>query len=237
MPAMSASLSVPERFCGPPGAANGGYLAGRLASLLGGAAEVTLRRATLLGHGLRVALVPQGVDLYDGETVVAEARETIVDVDLPRAVTIEEATAAARAFPRLVDHPVPGCFVCGVDRAPGDGLRIFPGPVPGRAQVYAAPWTPDHALADEQGTVRSEFLWAALDCTGAFAVNEPPRGLALLGRLAATILRPVRVGEPLVVIGWPIRREGRKLQPGTAILTADGDPVVAARATWVLTQL
>ena len=113
---MSASLSLPERFCGPPGAANGGYLAGRL--------------ATLLGHGLRVALVPQGVDLYDGETVVAEARETIVDIDLPRAVMIEEATAAARAFPRFVDHPVPGCFVCGVDRAPGDGLRILPGPVP-----------------------------------------------------------------------------------------------------------
>src|SRR5262249_21731399 len=153
----------------------------------------------------------------------------------PPAVTLEEALKATVAFPRTVDHPVPRCFVCGTERQPGDGLRIFPGAVCGREHIYAAPWAPDASLADEAGFVHSEFLWAALDCTGAFAVNEPPRGLALLGKLAAKIDGTARVADPLVAVGWPISRDGRKLEAGTALLTAAGEPLAVARATWVLT--
>lgn len=233
---MTTAFWVPARFCGPPGAANGGYLAGRLAAWVGDTAEVTIKRATPLERGLRVVAVERGVDLFDGDAVVAEAREVTLAIQPPPPVSLEDAAAGARAFPRFVDHPVPRCFVCGTARTPGDGLRIFPGPVPGREEIYAAPWVPDVSLADESGMVRPEHLWAALDCTGAFAVNEPPRGLALLGRLAATILRSTPAGESLVVAGWPISREGRRLRPGTAIFTATGDLVALAHATWILTQ-
>ena len=41
-------------------------------------------------------------------------------------------------------HNFPSCFVCGPERAPGDGLRDFPGD--GRRQV-AATWTPGADLA------------------------------------------------------------------------------------------
>ena len=228
-------LTIAERFCGPPGIANGGYLAGRLAALVGGEAEVTLRRATPLGRSLRVARHEGGVDLYDGEALTAQARAVSLDVEIPRAVSVAEAQAGARAFPRFQNHPVPDCFVCGVDREPGDGLRIFPGPVPGCEQTYAAPWIPDASLADESGVVRPEFLWAALDCAGAFAVNEPPRGLALLGRIAARVVGHAATGGTLVVAAWPIACDGRKLQPGTAIFSAQGEPIAIARATWILT--
>ena len=228
-------IEIPARFCGPPDMANGGYLAGRLAALLGGVADVSLRRATPLDRPLLIERFDGGLRLLDGDAVLAEARAAEApDVELPEPVSLADAATAARSFPRFVDHPVPGCFVCGTERP--DGFRIFPGPVPGREEIYAAPWTPDPSLGDETSLVRPEFLWAALDCTGAFAVNEPPRGLALLARIAARIDERPRVGEPLVVIGWPIAREGRRLEPGTAILTPRGRAVAVARATWVLTN-
>ena len=49
------TLVIPERFCGPPGTGNGGYVAGRLASLVASDSgsnptiEVTLRRPIPLG--------------------------------------------------------------------------------------------------------------------------------------------------------------------------------------------
>jgi hypothetical protein len=229
------SLTIDERFCGPPGTANGGYLAGRLAALTAGTVEVTLKRATAVGRPLRVERRGGSVDLYDGEALTAQARTVSFDVELPRAVSVPEAQAGTQAFPRFENHPLPGCFVCGVNRRAGDGLRIFPGPVPGREEIWAAPWIPDMSLADDSGNVRPEFLWAALDCAGAFAVNEPPRGLALLGRIAARVAGKAAAGETLVVAAWAIARDGRKLQPGTAIYTAKGELVACARALWILT--
>jgi hypothetical protein len=228
-------LRIDERFCGPPATANGGYLGGRLAALVGGVAEVTFRRATPLGRAVRVERVASGVDLYDGDALCASARAGSVDLEAPEPVSIEVARAAARAFPRWVDHPIPRCYVCGPERPPGDGLCIFPGPVPGREMVYAAPWTPDASVADASGVVLDEHHWGALDCTGAFAVNEPPRGVALLGKLAAKILRRVNVGEEVIVAGWPIALDGRKLHAGTAIYSAPGELYAIARALWILT--
>ncbi len=229
-------LSVAARFCGPPGAANGGYLAGRLAALIGGEVEVTLRRATPLERSLRVKRVADGVDLLDGDQLLAEARRAALALEPPPAVSTAQAEVAAGAFPRFVDHPIPRCFACGPVRVAGDGLRIFPGPVPGGDGIYAAPWAPDASLADEAGAVAPEFLWAALDCAGAFAVNEPPRGLALLGRIAARIELAAEAREPLIVAAWPIVLEGRKLVAGTAVYRADGAVCAVARSTWVLTR-
>ena len=133
------SLLIDRRFCGPDGIANGGYLAGRLAPLVDGVPEVTLRRGTPLGRELRVRRVADGVNLYDGDTMLVTARASSLDVEPPEPVSLDEARAAARAFPRHVGHPVPHCYVCGTERVAGDGLRILPGPVPGRETIYAAP--------------------------------------------------------------------------------------------------
>ncbi len=111
-------------------------------------------------------------------------------------------------------------------------MRIFPGPMHDKAHRVAATWTPDETVADEDGLVRPEFLWAALDCPGYFAA-EDRAGLALLGRMSAVIHRRVHAGEPLVVTGWPIDSEGRKHRVGSALHDADGKLVAAAKATWI----
>src|SRR6266542_1526086 len=71
---VTSTLRIPERFCGLPGAANGGYLAGRLAEIVGGAVEITFRRATPLERNVTVGSVPGGLNLYYDGTLLAEAR-------------------------------------------------------------------------------------------------------------------------------------------------------------------
>ena len=230
---MNGTLTIPERFCGPPDAGNGGYVAGRLAAWLGGEAEVTIRRRVPVGVPLLVRGDDARVELCEGDDGLATALRSRLDLEPVAPIDVERAHTAAAAFPRFVDHPVPRCFACGPLRT--DGLRIFPGPVTGRDGLWAAPWTPHAELADGGDAVRPEFVWAALDCPGAFAVNEPPRGLALLGRIAARIVRPVPAGAPCVVLAWPLAAEGRKLQAATAVHAAGGELHAIARATWILT--
>ncbi|HEU0201657.1 MAG TPA: hypothetical protein VFR86_14635, partial [Burkholderiaceae bacterium] len=130
-------------------------------------------------------------------------------------------------------HPFPTCFVCGPRRSTGDGLRIFPGRVAGQSLV-AAPWYPDASLANGANDVRPEFVWAALDCTSAFAVMPVAEGRAIvLGELSARIERAVMVGEKCVAVGWPLGVDGRKRFAGSAIYSGDGDLVAVARATWI----
>ena len=61
-----------------------------------------------------------------------------------------------------------------------------------RPARVAATWTPYD--------VSVPITWAALDCPGYFAAEEAA-GLALLGKMAATIHRPVRAGERLIARG------------------------------------
>jgi hypothetical protein len=56
----------------------------------------------------------------------------------------------------------------------------------------------------------------------------------LLGRLTARLEGRIVPGEPVVVLGWQIGREGRKLQAGTALFGEDGGLRGVARALWVL---
>ena len=53
-------------------------------------------------------------------------------------------------------------------------------------------------------------------------------------RMTATIHQPLRAGERLRVLAWPLHREGRKLHAGSAIVDAQG--VVRARSLqlWLL---
>ncbi|MGH2681652.1 MAG: hypothetical protein ACRDIX_00275 [Actinomycetota bacterium] len=203
-----------------------------MAGIIGGVAEVTLRQPPPLGRGLAVRRFDdRAVGILDGETVVAEGVPADVDLLAPEPVALKDAIEAARRYPGFAGHPFPTCFVCGPDRDEGDGLRIFPGSVDGR-QLVAAPWTPDQTLAGAHGRVRPEFVWAALDCPGAFA-NGFPQVPMVLGRLASRALRPVQVGEECVVVAWTAGIEGRKHFAGTALFGGDGALRAIARAIWI----
>ncbi len=232
---MGEQVTIDRRFNGPPDSGHGGYVCGVVAGLVGGSAEVTLRRPPPLGRPLEIQRLDGGrVTLRDGDTVVADGAPASVDIDVPEPVGFPDAEAAGKSYLGFVQHAFPTCFGCGPKRAEGDGLRIFPGWIDGR-NIVAAPWTPNASLTDADGAVRPEFVWAALDDAGAWAlIRDPSVGPpVVLGRLAATLLAPVLGGEPCVVIGWPLGEDGRKHYSGTALFSAEGQLRAFARATWV----
>jgi hypothetical protein len=214
---------IDPRFNGPAGSANGGYTCGLVADFVDGIAEVTLRRPPPLGRPLSVEQDDGRVTVREGDAVVAEAVEAPFEIAIPEPPTPEEAARASSRYPGFEEHAFPTCFVCGPDREPGDGLRIFAGPV--RDGLVAAPWTPTE--------VDRHVVWAALDCPGAIAVGFPDRGETLLGRFSAIVEELPEVGEPCVVAGWPLGEEGRKLYAGTALYGEGGRPLARARATWI----
>ena len=167
--------------------------------------------------------------LRDGEEILALAGRAEIATDVPRPPSLAEAQGAEMRFDQAA-HIYPGCFVCGPAREPGDGWRIFPGPIaPGRV---AASWTAAAEFGNGQGHVKPQFAWAALDCPGYFSVQDAA-GLALLGRMGVVIHHPVPVGEPLIVQAWALGSDGRKHHAGTAVHAADGRLLAAASQTWV----
>lgn len=229
---MQKTIIIEEQFCGPPGMANGGYVSGIMAQALDGPVEVTLRRPIPVERPLRLEPLSDGrVALQDGDDLLVEARAAGLDLETPEPPTYAQAEAASARYPEPEEHPLPHCFVCGPGREAGEGLRIFAGPVAGRSLV-AAPWTPGPSLANGAGAVAPHFLWAALDCPGAFAADPEQERLLLLGRLTGAVERSVQPGEQCVVAGWLLEQSGRKCFTGTAVFAPSGAVVAWAKAVW-----
>ena len=231
---MASTLRIDRRFRGPPSSGNGGYVAGLLAREFdSNGCVVTLKAAPPLDQDLRVEHSPDGASLGSGNLLIAQATHGDLEIAVPDPPDFAEAAEAEARFSGFRDHVFPGCFVCGPERSPSDGLRIFPGPVrASERHRVAASWIPDAGLAYDIGRVRSEFLWAALDCPGYFAI-EAIAGAAVLGRIGVALHDETLAGDALIVTGWPIESVGRKHVVGTALHTRERRLVAAAKATWV----
>ena len=229
---MTATLTIAKTFHGPPDSGNGGYVSGRLARFIDGPAIVRLKAPPPLERPLTVENNGTEVRLTDQGRTVAHARPTAFDLEIPAPPTPNEARTASHNFRGLTRHWFPTCFVCGTARDEGQGLRIYAGPLPDRDMV-AAPWTPHIALADQDGLVRSEFIWAALDCPGAYAFPEPEKGVALLGEMATRQIAALSAAEPCIVVGWALGRKGRIHCVTTALFNSSGRCCAMARASWV----
>lgn len=231
--AASELLVISSRFCGPPKFGNGGYVCGRVAAHVPSSASVRLKAPTPLETELRIDASESETRLMHRSEVIAEAKSAALDLTPPAAPSFAEAEEARKSYTGFTRHVFPRCFVCGPQRASGDGLRIFPGWTTSRSMV-AAPWVPDPSLGNGANMVRSEFLWAALDCTGAFALLPIPEDKALvLGELCARIDDSITPGEKCIVIGWPLQGDGRKRFAGSAVFSSSGRPVAVGRATWI----
>ncbi|MEZ5461057.1 PaaI family thioesterase [Dokdonella sp.] len=226
-------FSISERFRGPPKSGNGGYVCGRIAAHLHGTARVRLKAPPPLEVELRLETSDQGARLFLDETLIGEAGSAQLDLEVPAVPTFEQAEASSHSFVGFHQHPFPGCFVCGPERELSDGLRIFPGAT-GKSGLVAAPWIPDHSLANAEGLIQPEFLWSALDCTGAFAILPLAQEVAIvLGELTASVPGSVSHGDQLVAVGWKLGVEGRKHFAGSAICNASGEVIARARAVWI----
>jgi hypothetical protein len=215
---------IPARFNGPPASGQGGYSAGALVAAMGRPGVVSLRRPVPLEEELAVRVDDGVARAFDrgGEVVLeAVAGPALAGWEGPM-VTVEAARAAAARFVAPAGGTFDRCFVCG--RARHDGFGVFPGPVEG-SDLVAAPWTPPAWAAGDDGVVRAEFVWAALDCPGYFAVHGSDLGVAFLARQQVEAHGPVRAGVEYVAVGRTLRREGRKGFAATAILDGEGEVV------------
>lgn len=234
---MQDGLVVAARFRGPPGMANGGYVAGLLARGMSGPVEVSLRSPTPLDTRLEIAIADDGSrSLRHSGSEIARAVCAKLDLEPRDAPDPREVAARAGSCRAMLTHPFPECFVCGPARESGDGLRVFPGVIPG-GDAVAALWTPDESLCDRSGRVAPEFIWAALDCPSAFPLLEPEEARALepmvLAKLCVSLESDLPGGETACLVAWPIRQDGRRGVAGAAIFAASGRLVGRARATWI----
>ena len=237
---VDTELVVAERYRGPARSGNGGYTAGALAALTPedwSTVTVRLSQPPPLDTAMRVT---RGEELVVAEAAGAEvARALPADHALPPVAAVDAATArAAEATYRgLTSHPFPTCFACGTGREPGDGLRIFPGPV-GEGRV-AATWTPHpsvaadwHEYTDATREVGHAVTWAALDCAGGWAADLGER-LMVLGTMTARLDSLPVVGEEHVVVGEARGESGRKRMSAASLYDASGRLVGTAEHVWI----
>ena len=234
-PWLSASLAFPATRCGPPGVVNGGWVSGTVAAHLagrgGGPVEVTLRAPTPLDTPVDLRVADDHATLTAGDATLVSARRSPGRMAAPGPVAWADARRAEAHFAGHADHPFPGCFVCGTERALGDGLRIFPGPV-GRPGTVAALVTPGPGHAGPGGRLPIATVWAALDCPTAW-VNMRPGDVVLLGRLRAEVRADLWAGETYLVVAETAGIEDRKAHGRAALYDRDGRLLAASAATWV----
>jgi hypothetical protein len=223
----SVDLRVPDRFAGPVGFANGGWLAGMVAQASGlDPAEVTLRQPIPLD----VDLILDDGRLLLGDELLVEVRPGEFTRDIPAVVSLEQAQAGeSRSLVR--SSPEYGnCLVCGVDRPDGYGLR--PGAVTGRADTVACVWRPGSLtpLLDPADVIPA--TWAALDCPGVWTIDAPNDPM-LLGRMTAQVLTPPNLNDDVIAVGQRYTREGRKMFTSTALFSVDGALLAHAEQIWI----
>jgi hypothetical protein len=232
-------LVIPSRFCGPAGSGNGGYVCGRIAGYADGPLAVTLRRPPPLAAPMTVEPADDGsLCVRHGGTLIAEATfpPGPLTMEVPDPASLADARRSAGRARYFQDPLYPECFVCGTSRSPGDGLRVFPGPVPGRT-LWAAPWTPDSSVTGKDGRVHPEVAWAALDCPSGIAAAEHARlgqeTAILLGQMTASLTTLPASGDQCRVIAWPESGAGRKLTAGSALIGPGDEVLAVARAVWI----
>jgi len=231
---------IGRRFNGPNHSGNGGYVSGmignRIVGSTGQAATIDLRVPPPLDRDLQWRAHDETLELVDGETVIASGRPGVLDAEDPLVapVSAEQASAAREDYEGFHGHPFPLCFTCGNERAAGDGLQVFSGPLPdGR---MACTWTPHAAFGDDDGLLSAEYMWAALDCPGGWAahITQHPKVLA---RMTARLYRRPAVGEACIVIGALREVVRRKNHSATALYTADGQLLGRAEQLWVTVDI
>ncbi|PWE16447.1 hypothetical protein DDZ18_13600 [Marinicauda salina] len=225
------SVVIDKRYCGPPNSGNGGYSCGVMARLIDGPAMCGLKAPPPLDRPLRVSR-NGAVALLDGETLIGAAEPADApDLDIPALPPREAIEAASSRYVGFERHAFPGCYVCGPERAEGDGLRIFAGPLDG-IDAVAAPWTPDASLADADGRVGVEHVWAALDCPTWAAFGDGDLA-ALLARMTAEVRERPKPGEACAILAWKLGSEGRKHRSAAALYGETGDVLAVAEALWI----
>jgi len=225
---------IPRRFNGPPATANGGYTCGLIARHISGPAEISLRSPPPLDTALSLTPEPDGrLVLCHHDVLVAEGVPAgPLDVEPPVRPTVAEAREALRRHPwHGTRHAFTQCYICGCARQ--DGLGLHFGDLPREPTMTAALLVADATIPHDEGGLMPEIVWGALDCPSYVPAMWDADVPSLLARMHAELREPIRLGEPVVAVGWMLGSEGRKTQTASALLSADGRTLARARHLWV----
>ena len=235
-------VTIPAQFNGPLRSGNGGWVCGLLADEWArrhGADPLgcTVTSRLLQPPPLDTTLTWEEDDeagelrlLTAGGAVIGTASPGRFTADPPPVVSRADADAGAAAYPGYTNHPFDHCFTCGTARDPGDGLRVFSGPI--GDDRTAAPWDVHPAFGDDNGLIPTPITWAGLDCPGGWTAGFP-QDVILLGQLTAEVMRAPVPGESLLATGQLRSRDDRKRLTSTALYTDDGDLVGRSEQVWI----
>lgn len=225
---------IDSKYNGPANSGNGGYVAGLLASYTPfSCPEVMLLKPPPLNEQLELH-ENEGEWILKSETrIIAKAKESNFDLEVPVKPSMADAVLCESRYPGFDRHVFPECFVCGPQRGEHDGLRLFTG-ISGTEDYVAAPFRTFDALYDDQGILKTEIIWAALDCPGAYAITQiAEEKMMVLGKLSVKLVNPVDREEKLIVAGWYKGADGKKNYAGTALYNSDGDVKAIGNAIWI----
>jgi hypothetical protein len=223
-------ITIDATFNGPPASGNGGYAAGLLAGYSSSPLIVRVLAPIPLGTPLSVSRAGEITEALHGDKRILSARPGTVTLTPPAPPTLAAARDAASRPTSFGAGGPSTCFVCGRNRAPGEGLHIHCGRL---GNTYAASvWTPHPNVCGPDGFVRPEYVWAALDCPGGFALPASDTTY-LLGEMSAAIHQPIPIQAPVIVHAWHVWSDGRKHFAGTALHDADGALLAQADTLWI----
>lgn len=218
----NAALAIHSRFAGPPGMANGGYVAGLMAG--SGPARVVLRRPVPLDHPLTLEVGAHSARLRDGDTELTQASAT----KMPRPIGW---TADAEILEELPDpagaelHPFPRCFVCGPEHDTGLNLRMKRVDR-GIGALFLPP------ADDPTGEVPLPYIVGALDCISGWASYAPGEA-GVLGTIEFAVMSIPEPGEMLIAVAEAVSQEGRKRLARSTVRAMSGALIGVAAATWI----
>lgn len=226
-------MIILPHYNGPHTSGNGGYTCGLLDAETDYVSEITLRKPIPLGVDMTLMREDELLSLFNGDELIATVKEgQLNDLVAPPPPDYASAERARQNYLGLKEKlAFPTCYVCGTDRPVDEGLHIYTGKLAG-TDTFAATWTPSEKHSDESGMVLPRFIWAALDCPGAYAAMGDHKLTIVLGRMTAKITRPLKIGDRCIIHAWPIGSDGRKHFSGTAIYTEKQELVGIAKATW-----
>lgn len=238
-------VTIDQQFCGPPDSGNGGYCGGLLGRYFDGPFTIRLALPIPLNTSLNIAEDNESADTiylqHDEQVVTSASIAPDFELIVPPCPSLADTEAAEKRYKGFLKHPFPTCFVCGPDRQRDDAMCLYPGPLlptpESSTPIVASRWIVDSSYCDESGSLKKEFLCAALDCPSSFGILEEPENLRLvpmvLGSLTVEVNGTLSAGEQAIVIGWPINSSGRKAVGGTAIFNAAGECIAKAKALWI----
>ena len=231
-------ITISKHFEGPTDLVLGGHISGLMsAHLESNSIEVTMKKPTLIEKPLTMdTTTPNRVFLYDGDTLLNEARPADIEVDIPNHITFDQAKNASR---REETNAFPNCFGCGSGRSHDKGLHLRSGPVEGH-RLVAIDWVPpaDVVGAKEGEQVPETMLLTAMECPIAKAMElddiRKPNETAVLGRMTTKIFSLPLVGDRYYFMGWPIERVGRRIEIAGALNSENDDIIAFTRLTFVV---